>query len=82
MARLNLTLDPDTFAKLGQHARREGGQLASVARAILREGLAKRDEQARRRKLAADYAGGRADVRAALKDFEAAQDELLEHEEA
>lgn len=73
MARLNLTLDDDTFARLARHAKQEGGRGPALARRILREGLAAREARERRRKLAADYAAGRSDVRELLESLETAQ---------
>jgi hypothetical protein len=62
MERLNLTLDEGTSAALARRAQREGKPRAAVAREILVEGLAHREAQERRRKLAKDYADGRADA--------------------
>jgi hypothetical protein len=73
MERLNLTLDSDTSARLARHAKRAGAPRATYARGILREALEARESLERRKKLAADYAAGRADSRKLLKDFEAAQ---------
>lgn len=73
MARVNLTLDDDTQALLARHAKRAGARHASLARDLIREGLQRRETAARRRKLAADYASGRADQHAMLADFEALQ---------
>jgi hypothetical protein len=80
MARLNLTLDDDTFDRLTRHARRAGGRRATLARRILREGLDAREVRERKRKLAADYAAGRADARALLAELEAAQLEWFDAE--
>ncbi len=80
MARLNLTLDPDTFQKLDRHSGRVGRPRARVATEILREGLARREAAERRKRLAADYAAGRADARALLKDLESSQLDLLDDE--
>ena len=82
MARLNLTLDDDTFQKLDRHTKRRGKPRARVATEILREGLARREAAERRKQLAADYAAGRADARALLKDLESAQLDLLDDEGA
>lgn len=82
MARLNLTLDEDTFRTLERHTRRSGKRLAALAKEILREGLAQREAAERRRRLAADYAAGRGDARALLKDLESAQLELVDDEGA
>jgi metal-responsive CopG/Arc/MetJ family transcriptional regulator len=82
MARLNLTLDADTFRELDRYTRKLGKPRARVAKDILREGLARRQAAERRRKMAADYASGRADTRALLKDLEEAQLDLLDDDEA
>jgi hypothetical protein len=79
--RLNLTLDDDTFQQLERHRKRARAGRAALAREILREGLARRDAAERRRRLAADYAAGRKDVRASLADLESSQVELLSDEE-
>ncbi len=78
MARLNLTLDGDTFTRLDRDARRAHKHVATLAREILTEGLARREAMARRRKLAEDYAAGRTDAKEALADLERGQLELLE----
>ncbi|MBI4472448.1 MAG: CopG family transcriptional regulator [Acidobacteria bacterium] len=82
MARVNLTLDEETFRELDRHTKRVGKPRATVARELVREALASRTAAERRRRLAADYAAGRADARAALKDLESAQLELMDDEEA
>jgi 4'-phosphopantetheinyl transferase EntD len=82
MARLNLTLDPDTFRELDRYTRQLGKPRARVAKELLREGLERRRAAERRRKLAADYVAGRSDARAALRDLEAAQLGLLDDDEA
>ena len=51
-----------------------------MATEILREGLARREAAERRKRLAADYAAGRADARALLKDLESSQLDLLDDE--
>ena len=82
MARLNLTLDDDTFRRLDRHTKRSGKPIAALARELLREGLAQREAAERRKQLAADYAAGRRDARALLKDLEAGQLELMDDEDA
>lgn len=82
MARVNLTLDVDTYAALERHAKQARARRATLIREILREGLARRDALAQRKKLAKDYATGRSDARKLLKDLEAAQLELLDDEQA
>ncbi len=81
MARLNLTLDVDTFRQLDRHTKRLGKPRAKVATEILREGLARREAAERRKRLAADYAEGRLDARALLKDLETSQLDLLGDED-
>lgn len=82
MARLNLTLDPDTDVKLTRHAKMREMARAAAARELLREGLERREAVERRRRLAADYAAGRSDARVLLRDLEASQGELLGDEDA
>jgi metal-responsive CopG/Arc/MetJ family transcriptional regulator len=82
MARLNLTLDEDTFRRLDRHTKRTGRPRAALARELLREGLAQREAAERRRQLAADYAAGRSDARAVLTDLEAGQLALMDDEGA
>ncbi|MSP62888.1 MAG: hypothetical protein EXR72_21655 [Myxococcales bacterium] len=81
MSRLNLTLDADTSLRLNRYARSGGKPRAAIARELLREGLARREAQERAKKLAADYAAGRGDARAVLKDLEGAQIDLLDDDE-
>ena len=80
MARLNLTLDEDTLRQLDRYTKRSGKPRAALARELLREGLAQRESAERRKQLAADYAAGRGDARALLKDLEAGQLELMDDE--
>ena len=82
MARLNLTLDDDTFRQLDRHTKRSGKPRAALARELLREGLAQREAAERRKQLAADYAAGRSDARTLLRDLEAGQLELMDDEDA
>jgi hypothetical protein len=82
MGRVNLTLDPDTESSLARHARAGGTSRAALAREILKDGLLRREQLERRRKLARDYAAGRADARAALKEIESAQSDLLDDDYA
>jgi hypothetical protein len=80
MARLNLTLDDDTFQRLGRHARRRGERRAALARTLLREALARQEQNERREKLARDYAADRGDAEELLGALEAGQLELLNDE--
>jgi hypothetical protein len=82
MARVNLTLDEDTFRDLNRHSKRLGKPRATVVRELLREGLARRAAAERRKRLAADYAAGRGDALIVLKDLELAQVELMDDEDA
>lgn len=77
MSRLNLTLDDDTLASLTKHASLAKIAVASFARELLREAVARREADASRRKLARDYAAGRTDATEILKDFETLQLEGL-----
>jgi hypothetical protein len=81
MARVNLTLDEETFAELERYTRLLGKPRATLARELLHEALFRRRAAERRRQLAADYAADRADARALLKDLESAQLELMADEE-
>ena len=78
MARVNLTLDDDTKAWLERHAKPE--RRAALARSLIREGIARREAIARRKKLAADYAAGRTDK--VIGSFEVGSLELLGDEDA
>ena len=82
MARLNLTLDDDTYAELEKHAKKLRTPRARLVKEILSEGLARRSAAERQRKLARDYAAGRADARALLKDWETSQLEMMDDEGA
>ena len=77
MSRLNLTLDEDTFERLGRHAKKAGAQRATLARSLLREALERRESAERRRKLAADYAADQKDTRTLLRELETGELELL-----
>ena len=81
MERLNLTLDNDTYQELKRHAARVGKPCARLAREILLEGLSQRAAREQRTRLARDYAAGRDDTRAVLKDWEEAQTELLSEDD-
>lgn len=78
MGRVNLTLDADTSNALERHAQRHGQARAALARELIREALAQREARERQRRLARDYAAGRADAAGLLADMEAAQFDLLE----
>jgi hypothetical protein len=78
MARLNLTLDRDTFSRLEKHARVARIRRATLAKALIQEALDRREAARRRRKLATDYAAERDDSRELIRDLEAGQLELLD----
>lgn len=78
MERLNLTLDDDTSTRLEAHAKKQGWARAALARELIREALTQRDARERQRKLARDYAAGRADAAEVLRDLEGAQIDLLD----
>jgi metal-responsive CopG/Arc/MetJ family transcriptional regulator len=82
MARVNLTLDEETFAEIERYTKLLGKPRATLARELLREALSSRRAAERRKQLAADYAAGRADAQALLRDLESAQLELMDDEEA
>lgn len=77
MARLNLTLDEETWRRLDEHARRSGERRASLARRLLKEALGRRDAMERRERVARDYAAARQDVEL-LRELEAGQLDLLD----
>lgn len=78
MARLNLTLDPDTLAALNRHARKEHKPTAAIARALLRKAIAREEASERARKLARDYTEGREDAAKLLEELESPQLDLLD----
>ena len=80
MSRLNLTLDDVTEKRLFRYAQKEGTRQATLATRILKEGLDRREAFERARRLAKDYAAGRADARALLSDLELGQMDLLDED--
>jgi hypothetical protein len=82
MARLNLTLDPDTFAALGHAARSQKRGLATCARLLLREALARQQREAERRRWAEAYRADRADALSLVRVLEPGELELLDDEGA
>ena len=76
MSRLNLTLDEGTLKSLARHSPKR--PVASFARQLIEEGLARLEREARLKKLARDYAAGRDDARELLADFEPLALETLE----
>jgi len=77
MARVNLTLDQDTFRRLERHARRVGKPKARAATDVLREGLARQELAEQRAKLARDYAAQRQDAGTLLRELERGQLDLM-----
>jgi hypothetical protein len=78
MARLNLTLDEETYRRLEKHARKARSKRATFAKTLIGEALERREAIQRRRKLASDYDADRANRIELLRDLEAGQLELLE----
>ena len=78
MARLNLTLDSETFSKLARYAKAAKKNHSAAVRGLVQEGIARREALERHRKLAADYAAGRADQTTLLAELEASELELLD----
>lgn len=72
-----MTLDADTLDRLKRHASQAKLAVATFARELLREAVARREADARRRQIAMDYAAGRADACEILCDLEALQLEGL-----
>jgi hypothetical protein len=70
MARLNLTLDVDTYSRLSKRAKLAHAQRATFARLLLREALDRREAVERARRLARDYSDGRKDALELLEDWE------------
>ena len=82
MGRLRLTLDEGTAEALARHARQAGKPRAALARELIREAITRREALERERKLSRDYAADQSDARRLLRDLEAAQLDLLDHEGA
>jgi metal-responsive CopG/Arc/MetJ family transcriptional regulator len=82
MARINLTLDRDTYAELEEHVARAKKPRARVVKELLVEALSRHKARARRERLAHDYAAEREDARKTLGDLESGQLELLGDEDA
>ena len=70
MARLNLTLDADTFAMLERDARRERTRVATLARRILREAVERRRREERWDAWEEAYRRDRADARQIAREWE------------
>ena len=80
MARINLTLNEDTYSSIVEHAREEGMPQASMARKLIKEALDRRNALKKLRKLASDYgAEGKGSARL-LEDLEAGQLDLIDDE--
>jgi hypothetical protein len=82
MARLNLTLDEATFLTLDRHARKAGDRVATHARQLIGEALARRERLERRKVWAEAYGADRADARRLAADLESASLDLLDDEDA
>ena len=78
MARLNLTLDDDTFRRLEKHAREVRSRRATLAKTLIREALDRREAARRRRKLALDYAAEHETTGELLQELEAGELELFD----
>ena len=81
MARLNLTLDGETFGTLRREARKEKTRVATYARRLLREAISRREQQERRRRWAEAYRADRADAAALARDLEPGELELMGDED-
>lgn len=82
VARLNLTLDDDTLAALNREARQAGVRVATHARLLLAEAVARHQLLQRRRVWAEAYQADRADASKLVADLEPATFELLGDEDA
>ncbi len=82
MARLNLTLDDATLAALSREARRAGVRVATHARQLLAEAVARHQLVQRRRVWAEAYQADRADAGKLIADLQPATFELLGDEDA
>ncbi len=80
MPRVNIMLDDDTMNRLSRHAKHLGLPSAAAARALIQDGLARRERLERRRKLAEDYAAGRQDATRLLHVMEPGQWSLLDED--
>ena len=78
MARLNLTLDEETWRRLDECARRSGERRASLARRLLKEALGRRDVLERRKKVARDFAAAGSHDVDLLRALEEGQLDLLD----
>ena len=82
MGRLNLTLDDDTLAALSREARQAGVRVATYARQLLAEAVARHQLQQKRRVWAEAYRADRSDAGKLVADLEPATLELLGDEDA
>ena len=82
MGRLNLTLDDDTLVALSREARQAGIGVATHARQLLAEAVARHQLQQKRRAWAEAYQADRADAGKLVADLERATLELLGDEDA
>jgi hypothetical protein len=81
MARLNLTLDDDTLAALSREARHAGVRVATHARQLLAEAVARHQLLQRRRVWAEAYRADRADAVKLVAHLEPATFDLLGDED-
>jgi hypothetical protein len=82
MGRLNLTLDEDTLAALSREARQAGVRVATHARQLLAEAVARHQLEQKRRVWAEAYRADRAGAGKLVADLEPATLELLGDEDA
>ena len=77
MARLNLTLDEETFFSLRRDARKERTRLATYVKKLLQDLLARRRKEAEERRWAEAYRAANADNVCLARQAEAGQLELM-----
>ncbi len=82
MARLNMTLDDDTLSALSRDARQAGVGVATHARHLLREAVARRALAERRRAWAEAYRADRPDARKLTADLTGPMLDLIDDEDA
>ncbi|HEX3901421.1 MAG TPA: hypothetical protein VH853_01150 [Polyangia bacterium] len=82
MARLNLTLDDETLAALSREARKAGVRVATHARHLLGEAVARHQLLQRRRVWAEAYQADRTDAGKLAADLEPATFDVLGDEDA
>jgi len=77
MARPNLTLDAGTIGVLRREAHKQKTRVATIARQLLSEAVARKEQQERNRRWAQAYRADRADATALLRDLEPGQSEAV-----